>query len=233
MSSLAKRSDEPEWMDGEAATPEELAACLRDLAAVNTVTLARLPTLGFMRRVARRHPGRVLRVLDVACGEGDMLRRLHRWGVRTGQRLELVGLDISQHGIESARAATPAGVPIEYRVGDVFDLEIERFSVVISSLFTHHLSEAGIAAFLHMMERTAALGWFVNDLHRHVVAHEGFKLLSAAAGWHRFVRHDGPISVARSFRREDWRRMLHRAALAHVTELRWHVPFRYCVSRFK
>ena len=220
-------------MDTEIVTAGDYAACLANLAVVNTVTLARLPTLGFMRRVARRHPGRRLRVLDVACGEGDMLRRLYRWGQRTGHRLELVGLDLNPLGIEAARAATPDGMAIEFRVGDAFDPALEPFDVVISSLFTHHLDDTQIAAFLRMMERTAQLGWFINDLQRHVVAYDGFRILSRLAGWHRFVQHDGPISVARSFRRAEWRRLLHRAALGHLTELRWHVPFRLCISRFK
>ena len=122
---------------------------------------------------------------------------------------------------------------IEYRVADAFDPALGKFDVVISALFTHHLDDNQVASFLRMLERTATLGWFINDLHRHPVAYHGFRALSRVAGWHRFVQHDGPISVARSFRRAEWRRFLHRAALGHVAEVRWHVPFRYCVSRFK
>ncbi len=233
MPNLRARSAQPEWMDTQVVAPEDFAACLADLASVNTVTAARLPTLGFMRRVARRHPGRTLRVLDVGCGEGDMLRRLHRWSLRAGHRLELEGIDLNPLGIEAARAATPADVPIRYRVADVFDEGLGQYDVILSSLFTHHLSDTEVAAFLHVMEAHAGLGWFVNDLHRHPLAYNGFRALSALAGWHRFVRHDGPISVARSFRTVDWRRHLHRALLGRVTELRWHAPFRLCVSRFK
>ena len=36
---LARRSHEPEWMDTEVVTPADFAACLADLAVVNTVTL--------------------------------------------------------------------------------------------------------------------------------------------------------------------------------------------------
>ena len=219
-------------MDTEQVTPTDFAACLADLAAVNTVTLARLPTLGFMQRAVRRAPGRALRVLDVGCGEGDMLRRLHRWGVRGGHRLELVGLDMNDQGIAAARAATPPGVPVEYRCADVFDTGAERFDVVLSALFTHHLDNAEIVRFLRWMEGAAGLGWFINDLHRHQIAYHAFRALSTAAGWHRFVRHDGPVSVARSFRREDWHGLLAEAGITGA-EVRWHVPFRYCVSRFK
>ena len=87
--------------------------------------------------------------------------------------------------------------------------------------------------YLRWMEASAARGWFVNDLHRHWVAYHGFRALSTAAGWHRFVRHDGPLSVARSFRRAEWHDLLRRAGLAGVAEVRWHVPFRFCVGRVR
>ena len=228
----AARSANTEWMDTEAVDAADYAACLADLATVNTVTLARLPTLGFMAQAVRR-AGRPLRVVDVACGEGDMLRRVRRWARRGGHELDLVGLDLSAPGIEAARAATPADMAIEYQVGDVFAAPLGDVDVILSSLFTHHLPRAEVVRFIRLMERAAQVGWFVNDLHRNVLAYRGFQALSALAGWHRFVRHDGPVSVARSFQRADWHAMLHEAGVADVARLRWHVPFRWCVSRLR
>lgn len=228
----ATRSTDAEWMDTQAVEPADYAACLADLATVNTVTLARLPTLGFVAQAVRRAGPRPLRVLDVACGEGDMLRRLHRWGQRTGHPLVLAGLDLSAPGIDAARMATPAAMGIEYRVGDVFAAALGPVDVVISSLFTHHLSGPDIVRFMRRMEDEAAVGWFINDLHRNALAYHGFRALSSLAGWHRFVRHDGPVSVARSFRRGDWLDMLRAAGVAQA-RLRWHAPFRWCVGRLK
>lgn len=220
-------------MDTETVSASDYAACLADLAVVNTVTLARAPTLAFLRRVMRRHPGRTLRVLDVACGEGDMLRRIRRWADRAGHRVALTGLDISLPGILAARAATPGAMAIDYRVGDAFGPDLRGHDVILSSLFTHHLADDQLVEFLRVMEASARLGWFVNDLHRHPVAFHGFTALSRLARWHRFVQHDGPISVARSFRRTDWHRLLARAGLEGRATIRWHVPFRYCVTRLK
>lgn len=232
--SLAQRSREPEWMDTEEVTPADFAACLADLAVVNTVTLARAPTVAFMRRVARGlPPGTALRVLDVGYGEGDMLRRIHRWGTRRGLRLELSGVDLNPWSAPAAQAATPPGMGIEYRTGNLFDLPPGGYDVVLSSLFTHHLGDDEVVRFLQWMEAGAARGWFVNDLHRHWVAYHGFRALSTAAGWHRFVRHDGPLSVARSFRRAEWHALLRRAGLDGVAEVRWHLPFRFCVGRVR
>ena len=231
---LRRRSLQREWMDERVAPPTDLAAVLADLAAVNTVTLARLPTIAFMRRVSRGMPsGTPLHVLDVGYGEGDMLRRVHRWGARAGVPLDLAGIDLDPASAPAAEAATPPRWRIDYRTGNVFDQPPGGQDIVLSSLFTHHLTDAQVVDFLVWMERSAARGWFVNDLHRHTLAYEGFRLLSAAAAWHPMVRHDGAISVARSFRRRDWDDLLRRAGLDGVAQVRWHVPFRLCVSRIK
>jgi SAM-dependent methyltransferase len=231
---FATRSQQAEWMDDPSVDAATLARCLDDLAIVNTVTLARPPTIGFLRRVARRMaPGAELSVLDVGFGQGDMLRRVARWGARRGLALRLDGVDLSPASAEAARRATPPTLPITYRTGDVFDEPPGSVDVVISSLFTHHLGDAEVVRFVRWMERTARRGWFVNDLHRHRVAYYGFAALSRAAGWHPMVGHDGPISVARAFRRADWRRLLREAGLERDASVRWHVPFRFCVSRVK
>jgi len=234
MTDFRRRSPQPEWMDTESVSAEDFAQCLADLAVVNTVTLARPPTIAFMRRVARgMTAGTRLSVLDVGFGEGDMLRRIHRWGTRRGLRMELSGVDLNPWSTAAAEAATPAAMGIRYLTSDLFDLPPGETDVVVSSLFTHHLTDAQVVDFLVWMEARARRGWFVNDLHRHPVAFHGFRLLSGAAGWHRFVQHDGPISVARSFRRRDWDALLRRAGLASKATVRWHMPFRLCVSRIR
>jgi len=234
MTDFRRRSPQLEWMDTESVSAEDFAQCLADLAVVNTMTLARPPTIAFMRRVARgMAAGTRLSVLDVGFGEGDMLRRIHRWGTRRGLRMELSGVDLNPWSTAAAEAATPAAMGIRYLTSDLFDLPPGETDVVVSSLFTHHLTDAQVVDFLVWMEARARRGWFVNDLHRNPVAFHGFRLLSGAAGWHRFVQHDGPISVARSFRRRDWDALLRRAGLAGKATVRWHMPFRLCISRIR
>ena len=236
MRSFKHRSVEPELMDGEEVGLADFAACLRDLAAVNTLTLARPPTLAFLRRATRGlHRGSRVSVLDVGFGHGDMLRRIHDWCRRRDLVPDLVGIDLNPLSAAVAAAATPAEIRIDYRTGDVFAFEPgRRFDFVISSLFTHHLGDRDLVAFLVWMERAAVRGWFVNDLHRHAIPYAGFKILARLARWHRFVQHDGPVSIARSFRREDWVRALREAGIAaEAAQIRWHMPFRLCVERLR
>jgi hypothetical protein len=59
-------------------------------------------------------------------------------------------------------------------------------------------------------------------------------LLSKIMGWHPFVQHDGPVSIARAFTAADWRALIAEAGLSSDTvRVAWRFPFRLCVSRVK
>lgn len=236
MPDLATRSFEPEWMDDPAVDEATFRACLTDLAAVNGWTLARRPTLRWLAQATRRlSDGASFTLVDVGFGQGDMLRAIHRWAVGRGLRPRLIGVDLSPWSAPAARAATPPDMAIDYRTGDILAAGFERpVDFVVSSLVAHHLDDDQLVRFLCWMEATATRGWYVNDLHRHALAYHGFRLLSAAMRWHAFVRHDGPLSVARAFRRRDWERLIARAGLDRSTlTLRWHLPFRLCLGRIR
>jgi hypothetical protein len=74
-------------------------------------------------------------------------------------------------------------------------------------------------------------GWFIADLHCHTLPYYGFRLLCRAAGWHRIVRLDGTVSIARGFRPPEWRALLARSGLN--ASISWHLLFRLCVGRQK
>jgi 2-polyprenyl-3-methyl-5-hydroxy-6-metoxy-1,4-benzoquinol methylase len=233
---LSRRSFEAEWMDDPSVDEPTFRACLADLAAVNGWTRARPPTLRWLARATRDLPrGSRFTLVDVGYGQGDMLRAIHRWATRRGLAPQLVGVDLSPWSAVAARAATPAAMAIDYRTGDILETALAPApDFVISSLVAHHMDDAQLVAFLRWMEATATRGWFVNDLHRHAVAYHGFRALSHAMRWHRFVRHDGPLSVARAFRRDDWERLIAAAGLDRATlSLNWHLPFRLCLGRLR
>ncbi len=221
-------------MDGDDVGPDVFAACVASLARVNTVTLARPPTLAWLdRATARLDPNAALRLVDVGFGDGDMLRAIRRWATRRGFQADLIGYDLNPRGAPAATARTDPSLKIAFRTGDAFAIA-EPVDFVISSLTAHHMTDEDLVAFLRWMERAATRGWFINDLHRHPLAYHGFKVIAWIGGFHPFVRHDGPISVARSFRRADWLRLLERAEIdSRSVEIAWRFPFRLCVGRLK
>ena len=174
--------------------------------------------------------GRPLTILDVGFGAGDMLRALAR---RFGARVRLIGIDLNPRSEPVARAMTPPEFAIDYRTGDAYALaESEPMDLVISSLVTHHMGDTELQGFLGWMEARSRLGWLVNDLQRHWLPYHGFGALAAAMRWHPFVRHDGPLSIARAFTRADWEQRLGEAGIADARIAAWF-PFRMCVERRK
>ena len=229
MKSLAVRSREEEQMDAAELGPAEYRAVLSDLVRVNRWTLAARPTLNFVSKAARG--SRRLRILDVGFGGGDMLRNIERWAQRNGVSAELIGIDINPKSAAVARSLTPAGAPIEYRTGDYREVE-GPFDIILSNLVAHHMSDAELRDFLRFMEKQARKGWMINDLHRHRLAHFGYRPLAALLRVHAIVRADGRLSIARSFRPADWRGILGAAGIEDARIVR-RFPFRLCVERLR
>jgi 2-polyprenyl-3-methyl-5-hydroxy-6-metoxy-1,4-benzoquinol methylase len=244
---LEQRTIAEELMDADNLPPETYAAVLHDLAQVNTLTLARPPTMRFLAQVQQRLATQQvnairatgarprvapvhLKILDVGFGDGDMLRAIARWAVNRYLTVELVGIDLNPNSAPAARAATPADMAIDYRTGDYADLAGQDWDVILSSLVAHHMTHEQLVAFLRFMEAEARAGWFINDLHRHGFAYMGYPLLASLMRWHPIVRHDGRLSIARSYRPAEWPPIFAEAGVCGATVER-HFPFRLCVAK--
>ncbi|MBA3895620.1 MAG: methyltransferase domain-containing protein [Sphingomonadaceae bacterium] len=227
---LAQRAIAEELMDADDLDPATYAAVVQDLAQVNTLTLARPPTLSFIRRAIGNR--KAFKLLDVGFGDGDMLRAIAAWAAKRGLDAELVGIDLNPKSAPAAAVRTPAGMRIDYSTGDYAELAGKGWDLIVSSLVAHHMTHAQLVAFLRFMDAEAKLGWFVNDLHRHGFAHLGFPLLARLMGWHRIVRLDGTLSIARSYRPAEWPPLLAEAGLDNA-RVRRVFPFRLCVEKLR
>lgn len=226
MRSLAHRAIEEEQMDAVDLPASDYAAILADLAKVNRWTMAARPTLSFVKRATK---GRPFRLLDVGFGQGDMLRTIAR---DLGSRdCELVGIDLNTKSAPAARAATPDGLPIRYETGDYRDFMSEPWDLIVSSLVAHHMSHAQLLEFLRFMDRHAAMGWMVNDLHRHRLPYAGYPIAATLMGWNPVVRADGTLSIARSYKPAEWPPILREAGVNGRVYRSF--PFRLCVEHLR
>jgi SAM-dependent methyltransferase len=230
------RSKLGEWMD-EPCSRDQLRACLCDLAWTNRWVMAYRPLLHWLDAFTNSQPALTepLHILDVACGYGDGLRRIERWAKARGIAVKLTGLDLNQDATAIAAKANPAASNIQWVNADVFAYVPQRpVHLVVSSLFTHHLAEDDIVRFLKWMEQHATFGWLINDLSRAPIPYHFFRVFSKLARLHPFVQHDGPVSIARSFVPEDWRRMCAAAGLGNRDiVIQSFMPARLCVARRK
>jgi SAM-dependent methyltransferase len=230
---FSRRANLEEEMDGTCPY-EDLRHCLRDLAIVNRMTFAHRPVLQWLDELAHTRRG-PLKIVDIGCGYGDMLRRIENWAQRHNVPVDLVGVDINANGTRAAREATPPGSAITWLNCDVYDsadaADADMYTV---SGVTHHLPEAEIVRLMAWMEKHARTGWFIADLNRKPVPYRIFDITMRGPWWHRFIRPDGLRSIRRSFLAEDWMRICAAAGLsAGDIEIRENRPARLCVSRTK
>jgi ubiquinone/menaquinone biosynthesis C-methylase UbiE len=181
------RALETEIIDDLSRPQEEFDLAYRELSVVNR-------RLGGIKAIQRFLPEQSnLLILDVAAGACDV-------GEALIERLpcRIVGLDLNAGGLKLAKRTWPV-------VGDALDLPFRdgTFDVVMASLFFHHLSDSDCARVLANMWRIARRRVLVNDLHRHVVAYYGFRLVAEMFSKSAMVKHDGPVSVRRAFRPAD------------------------------
>ena len=234
-SSRANLKDFPERMD-QPCSYADLRGCLQSIAQINRLTRAYHPTLHWLSHVYSKLPRQTapLHIVDVGCGYGDMLRRIEQWAADRALPVRLTGIDLNPAAVRAAREVTRPGT-VTYLTGNAYDFKPpEGIDIVISSLTTHHMENREIVEFLAWMERSARLGWFINDLHRKAMPYYAFRLLARFMPWHPFTKQDGPVSILRSFREEDWRHLLKAAAIPErACLIRTYRPARLCVARLR
>ncbi len=93
----------------------------------------------FHRETGSRQVLQGLKLLDVGCGGGLLAEPLARLGA------EVTGIDAAEASVETARAhAKASGLKIDYRAGEVSDLdEHKKYDIITALEIVEHVSELG------------------------------------------------------------------------------------------
>jgi 2-polyprenyl-3-methyl-5-hydroxy-6-metoxy-1,4-benzoquinol methylase len=228
MVNLLYRSDKKEYIDNPCMDAQLLSQTYQELKIINICTLGYWPTMSavkyFLGRYGRK---REIRILDIGCGDGEILRRIKDYGNKRNFSLDLTGIDLNQDVITVASQRSPSG--IRFIHGDIFaDRENKTYDIIINSLTMHHLTDQEIVKLMRWMTNHARIGWSISDLHRRSFAYYFAMCFVRLAGLNHVICHDAPLSVARGFRRRDWIDLLSHAELnINSTQLSWYPNFRY------
>jgi SAM-dependent methyltransferase len=159
------------------------------------------PLLGLHRALGADR----LRVLDVACGAGDVAIRLWWKAARAGLDWRIAGCDISPLAVRHARARALGceEARVHFFVHDVLARPLPgSYDAVLCSLFLHHLGDDQAVAVLRSLANLAGGGprlVLVDDLDRSwaglALAHVATRLLTTSS----VVHTDGPRSVRAAF----------------------------------
>ncbi len=232
MSRLTERHREDELMDEPSLDVSEHARALAGLRRVNWWSRSAAIVCPALRPLAAKcSTERPLRLLDVACGGGDVTTAIARWSRLAGLPVRVSGCDISLTALEIARRrADSFGESIEFFQHDVLNQPLPaEFDVVMCSLFLHHLNEADAVRVLCSMAEATSHAVLINDLVRsrsgYLLAMLGTRLLSRS----RIVHVDGPLSVAGAFTPHEALHLSEQAGLSGATISR-HWPQRFLLT---
>ncbi|WP_440119099.1 methyltransferase domain-containing protein [Paenibacillus sp. QZ-Y1] len=228
---LANRATRQELMDEhDIAGGVELRQAHQHLRWLNRIFNASRPSLyGIEHLWKKAGEPETLSILDVGAGSGDINRRILRWADHHHIRITIELVDLTAEACEEARAYFADEPRIQVRQDDVFNLPEASADIVTGAQFLHHFDERQIPEVLGQMLRISRYGVAINDIHRHWLAWGAVWLTTRIISRNRYIRHDGPLSVAKGFCAEDWRRL--RAVLPSGQQLHyaWQPLFRYAV----
>ncbi len=200
---LTARDRQPELMDAPDLHEASHRRALRALARINALSRSAHRVWSRLCDLGPRS-GRELRLLDVACGGGDVAIAIKERAERAAMEVRVEACDRSPVALGFAREnARRRGVEIEFFQHDVTAGALPGgFDLVCSSLFLHHLSDGESVRLLRGMAE-AGRALLVQDLLRtrlgYLMAMAAVRTLSRS----RIVRVDGPRSVRAAFSLEE------------------------------
>jgi SAM-dependent methyltransferase len=151
------------------------------------------------RRCWRRCEGSVprpLRVVDIGCGTGYVLRWLAKFG-SLGPDVELVGVDFNRDLVEeAARLAGEEGLDTRFEHGDALRRK-EGADVYISTGVLHHFELERLPEFFERQRDARAAVHF--DFRPSRLAWPGSWLFHQLRMRHPLSRHDGVASALRAY----------------------------------
>jgi SAM-dependent methyltransferase len=152
--------------------------------------------------VRRQRPGVPLRVVDIGCGLGYVLRWLASYRV-LGPGVELVGVDLNRHLVAHASSLAAAeGLPCRFVTGDAFEpgVAVDDGSrcMMISSGLLHHLPAAELPAFFAAQQRLEVAAFAHWDVDPSRWSTLGAWIFHVARMREPVSRHDGVLSARRA-----------------------------------
>jgi len=223
------RTDETEIMDDFALEGEILRDALDKIASINQLLGGNLLTLrGVQELIATLPKTSEITIVDVGCGNGDMLRNLADFGLKHNLNFKLIGIDANNFTINHAKELSGNYPNISYRCEDVFGKSFSdlKYDIVLCTLTLHHFKEDEIIKLMTVFNANSSIGIVINDLHRSALAYRLFQGLCFVFRLNSMSREDGLTSILRGFKKEELVRFSKKLNLTNYT-IKWKWAFRY------
>ncbi len=240
----SKRSEAPEIMDDFNLKGEILRDALDKIASINRLLGGNKVTLQGLKLLLKAHgsvtensgAGNIntenvqteITILDVGCGNGDMLRTLADYASKNHLTFTLIGMDANAFTIKHAERLSVNYPNISYICADIFE-EIKQaklYDVILCTLTLHHFKNEEIITLMNAFNSQTKLGIVVNDLHRSKVAYFLFTLLCFVFRLNKMSKDDGLVSILRGFKKKELQAYSQQLNFRSYI-LKWKWAFRY------
>jgi len=225
---LENRSTQTEIMDDFMMEGELLQRSLDQLASINQWLGGNSVTVNGLEQLWKNTPKtQLITIVDLGCGNGDMLRVVAKLARKQGRTVKLIGIDANRFTVEYARKKSTSYPEISYILDAVPSTTFSnlQYDVLLSTLFFHHLTDEEITTCLTEITAKASMGVVINDLHRNEIAIFLFRLLTLFIP-NPMIRQDGITSIKKGFKRSDLNAFVKQLKLAN-SKISWKWAFRY------
>lgn len=226
----SSRTTESEIMDDFDLRGSELRQTLKDLENINSLLGGNNITKDGIKKLLADVPhDRTIRIADLGCGNGAMLRSLANWGQNNEYSFQFVGIDANPHAIRIAEDLSMNYPQISFLNLNIFSDTFSnmKFDIILCTLTLHHFKDEQINNLLRQFYKQVGIGIVINDLHRSKMAYFLFKAFCSVFVNNEIARKDGLISILRGFKKEEIHEFSSKTLPACRHHIQWKWAFRY------
>ena len=223
----SNRSSKTEIMDDFTLEGVLLRDTLDKLEIINRLLGGNSVTISGLKKILKNQSkNKTITIVDLGCGNGDILRDVAQFGRKNNYSFKLTGIDANLAAIDYAKELSKDYSELNFKKIDVFseDFKEQSFDIVLCTLFLHHFKNEELIPFLKTITEKAKIGIVVNDLHRHRLAYYLFKLIGFFIK-NEMVREDGLTSILRAFKKKDLENIAKELNVHFSVQWKW--AFRY------
>lgn len=223
------RTDEPEIMDDFLLEGDELQDALDKIAKINQLLGGNKLTLEGVKSLLQNSDKKeLITIVDIGCGNGDMLRYVADFGIKNGYNFNLIGIDANAFTINHAENLSKNYSNITYNCLDIFTKQFNelKYDIILCTLTLHHFKDNEVKKLVSQFYTNSKIGIVINDLERNIVSYRLFQALCFVFNLNRMSREDGLISILRGFKKQELINFSQELGLKKYT-LNWKWAFRY------
>lgn len=222
-----------EYLDTPGQDPQELWGLFQDIRRTNRHFGGRRLILHYLGRIMPHLLHRPITLLDVATASADIPRAIATWARLQRFEIRIAALDINSAILDLARRDLAGYPEIAFVQASALALPYpdRSFDIVVCGLALHHFTFDDAVRVLREIDRVACGAFVVNDIVRSWGAYVGAWLDTHLLSRNRLSRHDGPLSVLRSYTLDEFRVLVMAAQLKDVA-IRRHPMFRVAIVRW-